>query len=67
VKRQRLELETAGGVARIWLNRPEVRNAFDGPMVAELRAALEDLAASDSLRVVVLGGRGTVFSAGADL
>jgi methylglutaconyl-CoA hydratase len=62
-----LELETEGGVARVWLSRPRVRNAFDGRMVTELRATLDDLAASDSVRVVVLGGRGTVFSAGADL
>lgn len=67
VKPERLQLETVRGVARVWLNRPEVRNAFDGRMVTELRAVLDDLAASDSVRVVVLGGRGTVFSAGADL
>jgi methylglutaconyl-CoA hydratase len=67
VKRECLELETHDRVARVWLNRPQVRNAFDGRMVTELRAALDDLAASDSVRVVVLGGRGPVFSAGADL
>jgi methylglutaconyl-CoA hydratase len=67
VKLQRLELETRDRVAHVWLNRPQVRNAFDGLMVTELRAALDDLAASDSVRVVVLGGRGPVFSAGADL
>jgi len=64
---ERLELETDDGVARLWLSRPDVRNAFDGRMVTELRAVLDDLAASDSVRVVVLGGRGRVFCAGADL
>jgi len=67
VKGERLELEIEDGVARLWLSRPDVRNAFDNRMVKELRAVLDDLTASDSVRVVVLGGRGRVFSAGADL
>jgi methylglutaconyl-CoA hydratase len=67
VKHERLEVESDGTVARVWLNRPEVRNAFDGRMVTELRAAVDELASSDSVRVVVLGGRGPVFCAGADL
>jgi len=54
-------------VARVWLNRPEVRNAFDGRMVTELRSALFELGARDDVRVIVLGGRGPVFCAGADL
>ncbi len=64
---ERLELAIDNGVARLWLSRPEVRNAFDGRMVSELRRVLDELAASDSVRVVVLGGRGKAFSAGADL
>ncbi len=64
---KKLEIETDGGVARVWLNRPEVRNAFDGETVTELREAFDDLGADDSVRVVVLGGRGKAFSAGADL
>jgi methylglutaconyl-CoA hydratase len=67
VKRERVELDVDAGVARLWLNRPEVRNAFDGPMVTELRRVLDELAASATVRVVVLGGRGKVFCAGADL
>ena len=67
MKLERLELETDGGVARVWLNRPEVRNAFDGVMVTELRKVVDDLGADDSVRVVVVGGRGKVFCAGADL
>ena len=67
MKLERLELETDGGVARVWLNRPEVRNAFDGVMVTELRQVVDDLAADDSVRVVVVGGRGKAFCAGADL
>lgn len=67
MNQDRLEVERDGGVARVWLNRPEVRNAFDGETVAELRQVFDDLGADDAVRVVVLGGRGTVFSAGADL
>jgi methylglutaconyl-CoA hydratase len=67
LKLERLELETDGGVARLWLNRPEVRNAFDGVMVTELRKVVDDLGADDSVRVVVVGGRGKAFCAGADL
>jgi len=64
---ERLQVELNGPVARLWLNRPEVRNAFDGLMVTELRKTLFDLRTADEVRVVVLGGRGPSFCAGADL
>jgi methylglutaconyl-CoA hydratase len=64
---ERLEVEFDGPVARIWMNRPEVRNAFDGLMITELRKVLFDLRLLDSVRVVVIGGRGPAFCAGADL
>jgi methylglutaconyl-CoA hydratase len=64
---KRLQLELDGPVARVWLNRPEVRNAFDGLTVTELRRTLFDLRSVDSVRVIVLGGRGPAFCAGADL
>jgi methylglutaconyl-CoA hydratase len=64
---ERLELEFDGPVARVWLNRPDVHNAFDGLMVTELRKALFDLRAVDAVRVIVVGGRGASFCAGADL
>jgi methylglutaconyl-CoA hydratase len=64
---ERLEVAFEGPVARVWLNRPEVRNAFDGLMVTELRKALFDLRSVDAARVIVLGGRGPAFCAGADL
>jgi len=67
LKLERLELETTGPVARVWLNRPEVRNAFDGLMVTELRKTLFDLGTLDAVRVIVLGGRGSAFCAGGDL
>jgi methylglutaconyl-CoA hydratase len=67
VELERLQLELDGPVARVWLNRPENRNAFDGLMVTELRKTLFDLGSLDQVRVVVLGGHGPSFCAGADL
>lgn len=64
---ERLELEFDGPVARVWLNRPAARNAFDGLMVSELRTVLFDLRNLDEVRVIVLAGRGPAFCAGADL
>ena len=64
---ERLQLELDGPVARVWLNRPELRNAFDGLMVSELRKVLFDLRSVDAVRAIVLGGRGPTFCAGADL
>ncbi len=55
------------GVATLTMQRPEVRNAFNEQLIAELRAAAEALGADPSVRVVVLTGAGGVFSAGADL
>src|SRR5256885_2744822 len=49
------------------MNRPEARNAFDGLMTTELRKTLFDLRTVDAVRVIVLGGRGPAFCAGADL
>lgn len=62
-----LELDVHDGVAHLWLNRPEVRNAFNETVIAELIAALGALGADAAVRVVVLGGRGTAFCAGGDL
>lgn len=57
----------SAAVAEVWLNRPEVRNAFNDGVVAELTAAFTTFATDEALRVVVLGGRGKAFCAGADL
>ena len=62
-----LELEAAGGIARVWLNRPVQRNAMSETMTAELSALFRALAKDSTVRVVVLGGRGSAFCAGADL
>jgi methylglutaconyl-CoA hydratase len=62
-----LEVTKKDGVARVTLNRPELRNAFDDVLIGKLRAAFEDIAADKSTRVMVLAGNGTAFCAGADL
>jgi len=64
---QTLELERHRDVAVIWLNRPEVRNAFNETVIAELSSALKTLDADDTVKAVVLAGRGPSFCAGADL
>ena len=64
---ERLQVEFDGPVARIWMNRPDVRNAFDGLMTTELRKTLFDLRTVDTVRAIVIGGRGPSFCAGADL
>ncbi|QBI20674.1 enoyl-CoA hydratase/isomerase family protein [Egibacter rhizosphaerae] len=55
------------GVATLTLSRPEVRNAFDGSLVAALADSAARLTPDDGVRVAVLTGAGTAFSAGADL
>ncbi|HEX2694798.1 MAG TPA: enoyl-CoA hydratase-related protein, partial [Acidobacteriota bacterium] len=62
-----IRVERNAKVGRIWLDRPDVRNAFNSRMIGELRAALGALGADESVRVVVLSGTGTSFCAGADL
>ncbi len=54
-------------VAEVWLNRPEVRNAFNDGVIAELTDAFRTLGADPALRAIVLGGHGKAFCAGADL
>jgi len=57
----------AGAVETVTINRPEVHNAFDEHVVAELADAFDDLARSPEIRVVILAGEGPSFCAGADL
>lgn len=60
-------LRKDGGIAYLMLNRPEKRNAINEVMIDELRRAMDELAADDGVRVIVLQGSGGVFCAGADL
>ncbi len=56
-----------GAVARVTLNRPDVRNAFNDTVIGELTAVFEALGGDTSLRAIVLAAEGKAFCAGADL
>jgi enoyl-CoA hydratase/carnithine racemase len=62
-----VDVESEGGVARIFLNRPEKVNALDTPHLEELLRKLSRAGEVPDLRVVVLGGRGKAFCGGADV
>jgi len=62
-----LDVRRDGHVARVYLNRPDVRNAFNEGVIAELTQTFAGLGADASLRCIVLGGHGKAFCAGADL
>jgi methylglutaconyl-CoA hydratase len=64
---QTIELQFDHHVATVWLNRPEVRNAFNETAIAELTQAFRDLGLDDQVRAIVLAARGSAFCAGADL
>jgi methylglutaconyl-CoA hydratase len=54
-------------VAEVWLNRPDVRNAFNAQVIADLTQTFTALAQDADVRCVVLAGHGKAFCAGADL
>lgn len=62
-----LDVRRDGPVARVYLNRPDVRNAFNDGVIAELTQTFAALGADAGLRCIVLGGHGKAFCAGADL
>ena len=62
-----LEIEISNQSATIWLNRPEIHNAFNEVMIGELIKAFNEVSALEDVRVVVLRGHGKSFCAGADL
>jgi methylglutaconyl-CoA hydratase len=64
---QHLEVEQRGAIRWLWLNRPDVRNAFNDQLIGEISHAFADVEASADTRVVVVAARGNVFCAGADL
>lgn len=64
---QTLEVVQEGPVLHVRLNRPDVRNAFNGTVVDELQHAFAAADGNQRARVVVLSGNGKSFSAGADL
>ena len=64
---QYLLTDRHGPVFRVWLNRPELRNAFNPQLIAELTDCFRGIRLEDGVRAVILGGRGPFFCAGADL
>jgi enoyl-CoA hydratase len=62
-----LEVDNKGAVRLLWLNRPEKLNALDTTLTRALHDALLAADADDSVRALVLAGRGRAFCAGADL
>jgi methylglutaconyl-CoA hydratase len=63
----KVKLERTQDVARIWLDRPDVHNAFDDEVIIQMLAAVKEANQHPRVRVIVLGGRGRSFSAGGDL
>ena len=62
-----LNVDIRDGVARVTLDRPDVRNAFDDALIASLKKSFAEIEKDLSVRAVVLAGNGTAFCAGADL
>ncbi len=62
-----IRVSREGQTVGLWLNRPEVHNAFNALMIRELRDALRIIRTDTSARVVILSGQGASFCAGADL
>jgi len=62
-----LEIEYTGRTATIWLNRPDIRNAFNEVMIGELIKAFKEAYSQDDIRIIILRGKGKSFCAGADL
>jgi len=66
-KFETIELDIKNEVGTIWLNRPEIHNAFNEVMIAELIEMFKEIKTMDEVRIVILRGKGKSFCAGADL
>ena len=62
-----LSVSIDAGVARVALNRPDVRNAFNAEVIAGLRETFDRLSGDSAVRAIVLSGEGKVFCGGADI
>nr|RAW04030.1 enoyl-CoA hydratase [Aerococcus urinae] len=65
--RETITLETTNGIALLTLNRPTVLNSINTTLIAEVRAAVAEVAADKQARVLLITGAGRGFCAGADL
>ncbi|MBV9263394.1 MAG: enoyl-CoA hydratase/isomerase family protein [Candidatus Eremiobacteraeota bacterium] len=64
---QSVTVDLSGGVARVTLSRPDVRNAFNAELIERLHEIFTEITAADDVRAVVLAGEGKVFCGGADI
>ena len=64
---QTIEFEKQADLAIVWLNRPDIHNAFNEVMIRELIECFEAINGMDEIRIVILRGKGKSFCAGADL
>ena len=62
-----LKVDFQKQVARVMLDRPDVHNAFNDELIPQVTQTFSELGARDDIRVIVLGGNGKSFCAGADL
>jgi methylglutaconyl-CoA hydratase len=62
-----LKVEKKDGIARVTLDRPDLRNAFDDELISSLTTVFNAIGSDGSIRVMILGGNGPAFCAGADL
>ncbi len=62
-----IEFEKKNDLGIVWLNRPEIHNAFNEVMISEIIACFEAINEMDDIRIAILRGRGKSFCAGADL
>ncbi len=67
MKYSTIELNKEKDIATLWFNRPEIHNAFNQVMIAEIITCFEQIKTDEEIRVVVIRGRGKSFCAGADL
>ena len=64
---QQLTVHHDGPITRVWLARPKIHNAFGARLIEELGSVFQELSHDEQTRVIVLGGEGPSFSAGADV
>jgi methylglutaconyl-CoA hydratase len=64
---QTIELEIKDNTGIVWLNRPEIHNAFNEVMISELLDCFQSINEMDQVKIVILRGKGKSFCAGADL
>jgi enoyl-CoA hydratase len=64
---EHLEVEVVGSVGYLWLNRPEKKNALSQDMWVDIPVAVAALGSDPAVRVIIVAGRGSAFTAGIDL